>query len=360
LHAVAKRISFSNLSPDFSATLRKRIDDYFNAQRIKFTGNRKLYAKSAILLLLAPLIYTLLVFFPMPVWISILLCILLGLNLAAIGFNVMHDGAHGSFSRKPWVNDMMGYSLNIIGGCVYIWKQKHNLNHHNFTNIEGHDDDIDIQPWMRTSTNQPKRKFHRYQHIYWVFLYGLTYLIWVYVKDFQKYFTGKIADTPMKKMNRTEHIIFWVSKIFYFALFIGVPVLSLGVLKTLIGYLIVSFVCGWVLAIVFQVAHLVQTSEFPLPQEDTNKLAHDWTIHQILTTANFSTRSRIITWFAGGLNFQIEHHLFPRVSHIHYPAISKLVREVCHQYNVNYREFPTFIGAIRSHVTHLKLVGTHP
>ena len=272
----------------------------------------------------------------------------------------MHDGAHGSFSRKPWVNEMMAYTLNVIGGCAYLWKQKHNLNHHNFTNIEGHDDDIDIQPWIRTSPHQKRRKFHRYQHIYWVILYGLTYLVWVYVKDFEKYFTGKIANTTFKKMDAKEHVIFWTSKLIYFALFIVIPIMTVGFIPTLIGYMITSFVCGWVLAIVFQVAHLVHNTDFPLPDDATSKIDHDWTIHQIVTTANFSANSKIITWFAGGLNFQIEHHLFPRVSHIHYPAISKLVREVCKQYGVDYREFPTFISAIRSHVSHLKEVGTQP
>ena len=78
--------------------------------------------------------------------VSIFICILLGINMASIGFNVMHDGAHGSYSSRKWVNTFMGLSLNVLGGNVYIWSQKHNINHHSYTNVEGMDDDIDVKP----------------------------------------------------------------------------------------------------------------------------------------------------------------------------------------------------------------------
>jgi len=325
---------------------------------MKFTGNRKLFLKTAILFLIAVFSYTLLLFCPLPVWIAVLLCLLFGLNLAAIGFNIMHDGAHGSYSPKRWVNDLMAYSLNLMGGSSYLWKQKHNVNHHSFTNIDGHDDDIDIQPWIRTSTNQPLNWYHRYQHIYWAVLYSLTYLTWVFNKDFGKYFSGKIASTRFKKMNTREHLIFWASKIIYLFIFLIFPIIKLGLLKTIIGFLLASFICGWAISIIFQMAHLVEDSSFPLPEANTQKMEEDWTVHQLESTANFSTRSKIISWFSGGLNFQIEHHLFPRISHVHYPAISKLVKETCLQYNVRYMEYPTFMSALRSHVAYLKTVGS--
>jgi linoleoyl-CoA desaturase len=72
-------------------------------------------------------------------------------------------------------------------------------------------------------------------------------------------------------------------------------------------------------------------------------------IHQIQTTANFATRSRLVTWFCGGLNFQIEHHLFPKMSHIHYPEVSKIVKATCQEYGIKYIEFPRVTAAMRSH-----------
>jgi linoleoyl-CoA desaturase len=352
------KVSFSNNNPAFTIQLKKRVDEYFKTHNVDLTGNKKLYWKTATLMASAVLLYVLLVFVTMPVWVSLVLCVLMGLNFAAIGFNVMHDGAHGSYSQKPWVNEMMAYSLNMLGGCSYLWKVKHNINHHSFTNIEGMDDDIDIQPWIRTNENQPKKWFHRYQHIYWAILYGLAYLSWVFVKDFQKYFSGKVASTKFRKMNVNEHIIFWASKLAYVFVFIILPVIFVGAIPTLVGYLIMSVVCGFVLSVIFQLAHVVEGSSFPAPAVETTHVDEDWTIHQLATTANFSTRSKVMSWFAGGLNFQVEHHLFPRISHVHYPEINKVVKDVCAQFNVRYHEHRTFLRALRSHIAYLKMVGT--
>ncbi|MES2628767.1 MAG: acyl-CoA desaturase [Bacteroidota bacterium] len=350
--------TFHNIAPAFSSMLRKKVDDYFKVNEKHATGNYKAYWKTAILFTTALAFYNVLMFDLTPIWVSVLICILLGLNLAGIGFNVMHEGAHGSFSSRKWVNDMMSHSLEFMGGSSYMWKQKHNMNHHAYTNIEGLDDDIDIKPWIRTNNNQPRRWYHRYQHIYWVLLYGFTYFIWVFSQDFQKYFTRKIADTPLKKMKTKDHVIFWSSKILYVFTFLIIPMFMLGFWPTVIGYAIISFTCGWVIAVVFQLAHLIEDSSFPMPDANSNKIEQEWTIHQLTTTANFSTRNKITSWFTGGLNFQIEHHLFPKINHVHYPAISKLVKEVCEEFNVTYMEYPSVLSALRSHVGYLKTAGS--
>ncbi len=208
-----------------------------------------------------------------------------------------YDGAHGSFSTKSWVNDLMGYSLNAMGGSSYIWKIKHNINHHSFTNIEGMDDDIDIKPWMRVHEDQKKYWFHRFQHIYWVILYGLTYLLWIYFQDFKKYFSGKVADIPFRKMNVKEHIIFWASKLAYIGIFLVLPIFMTGVVKTLIAYLLISVVCGFVIAIVFQLAHVVEDAQFEAPETANHKVEAEWAVHQVQTTANFATKSKIVSLF---------------------------------------------------------------
>ncbi len=352
-----QKVSFNNKNSVFFNALKEKVDTYFKSNNIKETGNYKLYLKTIFLSLSAITLYTILVFFTPSVWISILLCCLMGVNLAGIGFNVMHDGAHGSFSTKTWVNELMGYSLNAMGGSVYLWKYKHNVNHHSFTNIEGMDDDIDIKPWIRVHTDQKKYWYHRFQHVYWAILYGVTYLLWIFVQDFKKYFTGKIGDLPFRKMDVKEHVIFWVGKLLYIAAFIVLPLFTVGVLDTIIGYLIIAFVTGFIIAIVFQLAHIVEDASFETPTSTNHKVESEWAVHQIQTTANFATKSKIVSWFTGGLNFQVEHHLFPRISHIHYPKISELVRETCAQFEIPYLEFPTVLSAVRSHVVHLKYVG---
>ncbi len=356
---MGKHVSFSNTSIPFTKELKQRVEDYFAGEGKRQTGSWYLYHKTLVLCGIAVLIYILLLWNIAPTWVNILLCVVLGFNFASIGFNVMHDGAHGSYSSKKWVNEMMGYSLNILGGSVFYWKVKHNVMHHAYTNIEGHDDDIDIKPFIRTNENQKKYWFHRYQHVYAFVLYLVTYLLWIAVNDFQKYFTGKVASKKITGMNAREHMVFWVSKISYIFIIIIIPGLVLGWFNMLIGFLIVSGVCGLILSIVFQLAHVVEDAEFPMPDPDSNKIEENWFVHQLATTANFSTQSKIVSWFVGGLNFQVEHHLFPKISHIHYPEINKLVKEVCAKYNITYIEYPNLIEAIKAHINHLRIVGSN-
>jgi linoleoyl-CoA desaturase len=290
------------------------------------------------------------------VWISLILCTLLGINLAVIGFNVMHEGGHQSFSRYPWLNTASAYFLNVLGGNTYYWKIKHNINHHTYTNIEGIDSDIDVKPFMRLHEGQPWRKYHRFQHVYWIVLYGISYLVWVFYEDFKKYFSGKISvNSPKKKLPTREHFIFWISKIFYVAMYIVIPVVVVGWLPWLVGFLLITFVCGLSISIVFQLAHVVEHTQFHQPQDGKNK--QDWAVHQVKSTANFATSSKVLHWLLGGLNFQVEHHLFPRISHIHYPAISQYVKETCREYNVAYHEYRSIFNAVVSHLLHLHRMG---
>ena len=351
------KITFNNKYSPFFDALKGKVDNYFKSNNIKPVGNSKLYSKAAILISSAVLLYVVLVFFTPPVWLSLICCTLMGFNLAAIGFNVMHDGAHGSFSNKKWLNEMMALSLNAMGGSSYIWKIKHNVIHHTYTNIDGIDDDIDIRPWMRVNTDQPKWWIHRFQHIYGVILYGLSYFMWVFFLDFKKYFSGKIADNKMRKMDLKENFIFWSSKLIYMFLFLALPIYTVGLLYTVVGYSIIVVVTGVVISVVFQLAHVVEDLQFPKADEATNKIESEWAVHQIATTANFATQNKFISWFVGGLNFQVEHHLFPKISHVHYPQINKFVRETCEQFNLDYLEFPTMRSAFRSHLLHLKHVG---
>lgn len=354
---MGKHISFSNNNTQFTAELKKKVEDYFSNNQIKSTGSWRLYHKTLLLCAFALTIYLILIFASAPVWVNILLCAVLGFNFAAIGFNVMHDGAHGSYSSKKWVNEMMSYSLNVLGGSSFLWKVKHNVMHHAYTNIEGHDDDIDIKPLIRTNIHQPRHWYHRYQHIYSFILYTTTYFVWIAIRDFTKYFSGKVSDRKFAKMKTREHFGFWISKIVYALVFIVVPIAVVGWAHALIGYLIICAVCGLVLSIVFQLAHVVEDSDFPMPDEKTNKIEQSWFIHQLSTTANFATKSKIVSWFVGGLNFQVEHHLFPKISHIHYPAINKLVKELCAKHHVKYIEYPTVFKALQAHVSHLRIVG---
>ncbi len=341
----------------FFNELTNRVDQYFEKSGKNRWGDWRIHIKSAVLISALIASYVTLVFFT-PVWyVSIVLCAVLGLTLAGIGFNVMHDSAHGSYSRYPWLNNLMGHSLNVMGGDVHLWKTKHNMVHHNFTNVVGVDDDIDITPVLRVSPQQEKRSFHKYQHIYAFLLYATNYFFWVYYFDYKKYFSGKIGVTKIKKYTVGQHISFWLTKVGYLGVFVALPIYMVGLVPMLIGYVTTLLVCGIVIAVVFQLAHVVEETTFYDNLKSRQHLDSDWAVQQINTTSNFAMNNKIVSWFTGGLNFQVEHHLFPRISHIHYPELSKIVQEMCTQFGVQYNAHRTVLQAVRSHVVHLKQLG---
>lgn len=348
--------SFNTKEHPFFDQLKVRVDAYFTDNNLNRWGNWKIYLKTAFFMLSAVSLYVWLVFFTPGVALSLVLCGIMGIVFAGIGFNVMHDCAHGSFSNRPWINDVMGYSLNMMGGDVHLWKTKHNMVHHSFTNIEGLDDDIDIQPFMRLHGEQKRYWLHRFQHIYGFVLYAINYTLWVFYFDFKKYFSMKIGATKIRKYKTKDHVSFWLTKVIYVLLFLVLPMMLVGVVPTLVGYAMLTTVCGIVIAIVFQLAHVVEETSFPLAHTTSET---EWAVHQINTTSNFAVKNRLVRWYTGGLNQQVEHHLFPRISHVHYPALNKIVKETCHQFGVTYNEHRTVLQAVRSHVVHLKHIGRY-
>lgn len=353
------KVTFNNKNKVFFNALKDEVDAYFERNGLKKTGNWKLYSKTMVLIPSAILMYVLLLTVSMNVYLSSFIWFLFGLNMAAIGFNVMHDACHGSFSTRDWVNDIFGLTNNFLGGNAFLWKLKHNIIHHTYTNVDGVDDDINNMPFMRQCSTQTWKPMHRFQSVYMFLLYGFTSLF-MFFMDYVKYFSKKIHTTPLKKMDAKEHIIFWTGKIFFIVFYILIPILVLGWKGWLIGFLISQFTLGLTLAIVFQLAHVVEHAEFETAGVDPVKIENEWAIHQVKTTANFAFSNKWITWFVGGLNYQIEHHLFPRISHIHYPAISKIVKETCEKFDLNYIYFPTTRSAIVSHVRFMHIMGRRP
>lgn len=348
---------FARPDQSFHVELKNRINDYFERTGKSTTGGIRLFSKAAFLIVSLSIIYIVLVFFtPSTPW-AILLSALLGALTAAIGFNVMHDGGHGSFSKYGFVNKGAAITAEVLGASHFMWNIKHNVIHHAYTNIDGIDDDIDAKPFLRMAPTQKRYKMHKFQHYYFWIFYCILHLYWSLLSDYQKYFSGKVGETPLKKMNTKDHISFWGFKLLHYSLFIIIPIISVGFTTWIIGFLIFSVVAGFTLSIVFQLAHTVEDTEFPMPDSLTGRLDDEWAIHQLKTTANFSTRNRFVSWFVGGLNFQIEHHLFPKISHIHYPQISKIIKQACEEYGVKYVEYRRMHQAVWSHISFLKQMG---
>jgi linoleoyl-CoA desaturase len=351
---------FAHPPHSFHTELKKRINDYFKQSGKSLTGNFSLYLKAVILLIAYIAIYIHLVFYTPTTWLALVECIILGGLTAAIGFNIMHDGMHGSFSKHKWLNNLAGLTLNFLGANNFMWRTKHNIIHHTYTNIHGIDDDIEAKPLLRLCETQKYYKIHRFQHWYFWAAYSLLYIWWVFVTDYKKYFLKRIGSVPLKKMSVADHLSFWGFKLLHAFIFIALPIYMLGFVPWLIGFLALGLFSGFVLSIVFQLAHTVEDTKFPAANETTHKMEDEWAIHQLKTTANFATKSKLISWWVGGLNFQIEHHLFPRVSHIHYPAISKIVRETCEKFDLRYNYFPTMAQAVHSHFKVMDELGQRP
>lgn len=357
------KVTFNNKNAVFYKSLKKDVDDYFNYNQISRTGNWKLYTKAIVLFTAAIALYLTVLFAPIPGSLKLVACGLFGITLACIGFNVMHDACHGAYSEKKWVNELLGLSLNALGGNAFFWKQKHNIIHHSYPNVDGVDDDIAKSPFIRMCSTQKWVPAHKAQHIYVPFLYMLGSIFWIFLKDFQNYFQKKVHTTPINNLTKKESRIFWISKGFYLLTYIVFPILIVGFWPWLLGFLIMHFTMGFSLSIVFQLAHVIEETEFEFIAEDavdTLQLESEWAVHQIKTTGNFAPKNKLISWFVGGLNYQVEHHLFPRVSHVHYPAISGIVEEKCREFNLNYISIPTMGKAIQSHFKLIKELGQKP
>jgi linoleoyl-CoA desaturase len=348
---------FPKTSVSFHGELKRRTTEYFKQIGKSPTGNVKLFIKAVVLITSLLGLYTHLVFFTPPAVWAIVESVLLGCVVAAIGFNVMHDGAHGSFSRYQWINDIASNFANFLGASQHMWKSKHNIIHHTYTNIHGVDDDIEARPLLRLCDEQDHYKIHKFQHVYFPAAYSLLYIWWIFVTDYKKYFSGKIGSVELRKMTLKEHLEFWFYKLAHAFIFVGLPIYMVGFTAWIIGFLSMGLVAGFVLSIVFQLAHTVEHTHFPMPDEFTGKMEDEWAIHQIKTTANFATGNRVISWLVGGLNFQIEHHLFPKISHVHYPQISKIIKQACKEFGVEYVEYPKFSQAVISHVAYLRQMG---
>ncbi len=349
-------------SAKFFRTLNKRVNTYFKENNIKRTGNLKLYFKSVVMfaLLLAP--PTIILTVDLPGWAQAIGMVITGIGMAGVGMNVMHDANHESFSSKRWVNKLMGASIYILAGNDYNWKVQHNVLHHTFTNIQGHDEDIDAGRVIRFSKHAKWRRFHRYQQYYSFFLYGFLTLNWAITVDFKqtyRYLKQKLSygEFPNPTSQWTKLII---SKIIYYALWIALPIVT-GIVwwKVLIGFLIMHYTAGIILSVIFQLAHVMPNTDMPLPDEDGN-MKNTWAIHQLHTTSNFAPNNRLVRFFTGGLNHQVEHHLFSNISHIHYNKIANIVKETAKEFSLPYHEYKSMWLAIIEHYKQLEILGKKP
>lgn len=354
--AHADRLKF-NGDNSFHRELRRRVDAEFKRSGTRQRDSAQMYLKTAIILGVFALAYVALVFLADSWWQGLLPGLVLGIAMAAIGFNIMHDGGHQAYSERRWVNRLMALALDLVGGSSYIWQWKHARFHHTWVNVAGHDSDIDLGVLGRLSPQQPRRPWHRWQHLYLWPLYGVTAIRWHLYGDFRDMATGTIGERPFDRPKGWDLAGFVGGKLVFFTLAFGLPLFFHSLGTVLLFYALVSAVAGVLLALVFQMAHVVEEAAFPLPDASGRQMETPWAIHQLQTTVDFARGNRVLGWLIGGLNFQVEHHLFPRISHVHYPLVARVVEDACREFGVTYREHRTFGAGIASHYRLLRRLG---
>lgn len=339
---------------DFFSTLKFRVENYFDQNKISRFADWRMYVKTAFWLSAFLILYYLIVaeVFSKPV--LLVLCMLIGIVQGYIGVNISHDALHGAYSSNPAINRWLGFTFDLCGLSSYVWKMTHNYRHHIFTNIHGADHDIDKSILLRLAPKDPWYPFHRLQHIYIMFLYGLVGINWVFYSDYAYFFKEyKKGNVP-----REEIVPFFFFKLLNLSLLIAIPLMVMDITwwQFAIGYFALQFAGGFAVALVFQLAHLVEDVQFPVPDED-GVIHKPWAEHEVETSANFGTNSFWVNWVTGGLNFQIEHHLFPYICHVHYKKISPIVKATAQEFGLPYVENDSVWKAVISHVGHLKHLG---
>jgi linoleoyl-CoA desaturase len=359
-----KTITFATTYRDFVAILNKRVNEYFKTRNLSRHANPEMVIKTIVMFGLYMIPYFMIVTSTVTgtFWLIVMIFIM-GIGLAGIGLSVMHDANHGAYSGTAWINTVIGYSLNFIGANVFNWKMQHNVLHHTYTNVHDEDEDISPRGVLRMSPHSKWVFIHRYQFIYAWFLYGLMTIVWMVTKDFIRLIRyQKLGLIKKHNANLTkEWIILLGTKLFYAGYIFVIPVLvtSLTWWQVLLGFFMMHYLAGFILAIIFQPAHVIEGTAYPLPDENRS-LENSWAVHQLLTTTNYGNSSRWFSWYVGGLNFQIEHHLFPNICHVHYRKISVIVKDTAKEFGLPYKSVKTFIGALAMHARLLKQLGRQP
>ena len=343
----------------FHLEVRRRVSAHLRATGRSERGGVRMYAKTAIILASFVSTYALLVFAATTWWQAVPLAIALGLSIVAIGFNIMHDANHDAYSERRWLNRAMAMTLDLVGGSSHFWQWKHNVFHHTFVNVVGYDTDINLVGLGRLTPHHRHAWFHRWQHLYVWFLYGAFAMKWHLYDDFRLALTGRMAQHSVPRPRGSQWIVFFGGKLAFLSLAFALPWTLHPIWVVAATYVVTAVSMGIVLAVVFQLAHCVERADFPTEQ-GSGRMNTPWAVHQVETSVDFARESRAASWLLGGLNFQIEHHLFSRICHVNYPAIAPVVEQTCREFGVEYKHNRTLLSAVRSHYGWLRAMGRAP
>jgi linoleoyl-CoA desaturase len=341
----------------FIRETKAEVEAYLASPRTRFRGALQLYAKAPVALALTVGPWAVLVLARPGIVGGVLCLAALAIGSTLTGFCIQHDANHGAYFRSRRWNHLLGWTSDaLLGFSSYAWRVKHNVAHHTYTNIDGFDADFTQTPFMRFAPAQPARPWYRYQHLYIWPLYLLMGLRWQTVGDIAAFARGRIGESALRFPRGWNLTGVLVGKALFVLWALVIPSFVYPWWAVLAGYVCFSMVTSLIMATTFQLAHCVEEATAASP-EDVRAEQPEWAVHEVETTVDFCPRNPVLTWMLGGLNFQIEHHLFPRVPHTHYPRIAEIVRRNCERHGVRYTSQPSLRAALRSHFVHLRTMG---
>jgi linoleoyl-CoA desaturase len=342
---------------DFRKTINERVNAYLRDNHIPARDVPAMYLKTAVVLAWWLGVYLLLLLGHFPPLVNVALCVVWAMAIASVGFNVMHDANHGGYSDNPRVNRLVSLSAEMLGMSGFRWRTKHNVWHHTYTNIAGFDDDVETYSTMRLTPRAPWKPFYQGQAWYFPLVYSMIGFDFI-IRDFLMVLIGK-SDTnhvyPM--MSAADKVTFWAGKLFFFVIMLALPLLVFPWWQVLIGFPIVMLTVGLVMGVVFQLAHISGDAAFPVPVGSPLQIDNEWAVYQVETTVDFAPRNWLLNLYVGGLNYQIEHHLFPHICHLNYPRLAPIVRATCEEFGIRYNCYPTWREAFACHWRELRLLG---
>lgn len=346
---------FGTNDTTFKLELRRRVDAYFARTGKSRHADGRMVAKTITFLAAGIGLMALLFSGVLPALAALPVAMVLGLVVAGIGFNIGHDAVHGSYSGNRKIDAVLGFSFDLLGASSYNWSRAHNVVHHTYTNVPGADHDLEPGPFLLLKPHANPPRIYRLQHVFAFPLYALTMVSWVFKKDFEQIFDRTMTGRAASKRGVLSMVL---GKLLHFSVFLVLPMLVTPYAwwQVALGYLAMLAAIGFTLAVVFQLAHVVEGPAFP-EVDATSHLPDGWATHQLRTTANFSQGSPVAAFFFGGLNNQIEHHLLPGVCHIHYPELAPLVKECAADHGLPYFTSGTFLQALGAHVRTLYRLG---
>jgi linoleoyl-CoA desaturase len=355
---LVKKISYHQKENSFYTTLRNRINEYFETTGLGKQDDPGMYLKTVLQLSLWIGFYTAMLSNHFKGWPLFFMQLGFHFTMFLMSVGIAHDGSHSSYSKHPWLNKVMYRVFDLIGINSHMWEYNHNLSHHFVPNIPLYDSAIDSFGLFRLHPRAKYFNFHKFQHLYIFIIYSCSTLFKIFFLDFFSFGRKTIGNVTVGKHAAKDIFYLVFTKLFVLAYTLIIPVLVIDVpaWQVIGGFIAGNVLMGITLGIVFQVTHLSDNTVFAEPDEG-GTVYNSFPMHIIATTADFAPGNKIVTWISGGLNLHVAHHLFPKISQVHLPAITKILKQTSIEFGVPYKVYPTVISALKSHLRLLKELG---